>query len=750
VRHGNSTSYEDLGDIHSGERYVGFEIEGNWTHFWYDHRNLWCHSGYIVNVTEQDFFKVVSSEKVNVMDAPSSSAGFIDYVYSGQKFCMLEMLYNESQDWVKFNYKGTEGWIPAEKVMFFDYMAPQYANLTQIPVPAELGENVTLKINVTDALGVSLVVLEYDSTNHTMEWIGNNTYQWSNWIPQAFPAYYRIFMKDYSNNWNTTPILSLNLQDSQPPYYTNLIESADPLQLGTSETIQIEVSDTGMGVDEVFLEYDVANHTMTNVGGMLYQWALWQPNSTGTKDYKIFMSDNAGNWNYTTGNITVISTTGPNWSNLVENSDPLEFGMNFTVYINVTDLQTAVTSVLIEYENQNHTMINISSTTFYHSNWIPSSVGSQPYSIFMVDTENNWNSLNEMLLVHDTTAPTYINIQANPSPLELGEVITVQLEARDLPGTGISEVLISYNNVNFSMNTLDGVHYNYTWIPTTLDSISYRIYLQDNEDNWNITQLNSITVQDTRPPACIKITQYPTVVEVGDVVILRVEITDLGGIGIQSVFLEYGGINHTMIKTTGDYYIWDNWEVDDFTNITYRIFMADQNDNWNVTSSYELGVPGGGIKPFNYWWIILGIVITATLFLLRNRGVKKQAKPLKGGRVGKAAFIDPLETLQEVKQDWRQFLGKYLDDSKKPITISTALLPQLSSETIEVLKEEQNKAILDATRAIDNEDIQLAITQLEKAAKFAKDLGDSEKARLVLTKIKEMKRVLADLEARKP
>jgi len=113
---------------------------------------------------------------------------------------------------------------------------------------------------------------------------------------------------------------------------------------------------------------------------------------------------------------------------------------------------------------------------------------------------------------------------------------------------------------------------------------------------------------------------------------------------------------------------------------------------------------------------------------------------------GKGFLVDPLEKLQTVKDDWRGFLRKYLDPDSK--TIQLPLRPPLSPETITIIKDEQDKAILEATKAIEAENINSAIGHLEKAAKFADDLGDTKQAQLVLAKIKEMKMILDALERR--
>ena len=58
--------------------------------------------------------------------------------------------------------------------------------------------------------------------------------------------------------------------DTNPPSYSNLIESADPLMLGDTEIISIDVTDPS-GIKQVLTEFEGLNHTMGNIGGNTWQ-----------------------------------------------------------------------------------------------------------------------------------------------------------------------------------------------------------------------------------------------------------------------------------------------------------------------------------------------------------------------------------------------------------------------------------------------------------------------------------------------
>ena len=85
---------------------------------------------------------------------------------------------------------------------------------------------------------------------------------------------------------------------------TNLIESADPLELGQTETIQINATDLS-GISQVLLEIGSVNYTMANIGGTIWEYDSWTPSTVGLKLYTIFTNDTEGNWNSLSSSITV-------------------------------------------------------------------------------------------------------------------------------------------------------------------------------------------------------------------------------------------------------------------------------------------------------------------------------------------------------------------------------------------------------------------------------------------------------------
>ncbi|MHA1235595.1 MAG: DNRLRE domain-containing protein, partial [Promethearchaeota archaeon] len=281
-----------------------------------------------------------------------------------------------------------------------------------------------------------------------------------------------------------TPKLILEmLPDTSAPTYSDLIESADPLQLGQNETISIKVYDPpGSEVNQTLLEYDFSNHSMTFLGGNTWSWNNWKPSSTGIYPYKIHMQDMENNWNMTSETITVVNVTAPIIVNLTESGDPLELGNNITIAVDVFDNETVVGVVLIELDGVNHTMTNVGGFT-YEFSWTKLSVGIIYYTIYTNDTENYWNSFTSSFDIVDTTLPAFSDLVKSEDPLEFGSTVIISVNSTDL--SDINQIIIEFEDSNHSMTKIGGNAWQYDlWIPSATGNCSYTIWAEDNNNNW--------------------------------------------------------------------------------------------------------------------------------------------------------------------------------------------------------------------------------------------------------------------------
>ncbi|MFW9781757.1 MAG: LamG-like jellyroll fold domain-containing protein, partial [Candidatus Heimdallarchaeota archaeon] len=176
--------------------------------------------------------------------------------------------------------------------------------------PLEFGDKEIIQITASDSSGIFQVLIELEGSNYSMTNIGGELWQYDSWIPSIIGNYtYTIHIQDNLKNWNSTTN-AIEVIDTTPPNFSNLEESSNPLELGQMEIIQIDVNDLA-GVAQVMIEFEGLNHSMMNIGENTWQYSSWTPENWTIYQYKIYMEDNNGNWNSTTGNVTVCDTLTP-------------------------------------------------------------------------------------------------------------------------------------------------------------------------------------------------------------------------------------------------------------------------------------------------------------------------------------------------------------------------------------------------------------------------------------------------------
>ncbi|MFW9950626.1 MAG: DUF2341 domain-containing protein, partial [Candidatus Thorarchaeota archaeon] len=462
-----------------------------------------------------------------------------------------------------------------------DITPPTYSNLMESSDPLELGDTEIITINVSDPSGIKQVKIEFESSNHTMNNTVGNTWQYASWTPSNVDNFtYTIWMGDNYDNWNFTSG-SIEVIDTTPPTYSNLIESADPLKFGQNETISIKVFDSpGTGVNQTIIEYELLNHTMIYAGGNTWTWSNWKPPEEKVYPYKIYMQDKANNWNMTSGDITIITTTAPVIENLTEVKDPLELGDYITIRVDIYDNETEVDTVLIELENINYTMIYTEGNAYEYS-WTKNSVGMVEYTIYANDTGNNWNLFSSSFDIIDTTPPTFSVLNESADPLEFGDTEIISINCTDLGG--IKQVKIEFGLSNNSMLNIGGDTWQYNlWTPLGTGNYSYMIWIEDNNNNWNYS-MGSVLVLDTTPPNYFNLIESADPVELGSTLIITISITDLSD--IDQALIEFENNNHSMANIGGVLWQYNSWMPNSIGNYSYTIYMKDSEDNWNYTTS---------------------------------------------------------------------------------------------------------------------------------------------------------------------
>ena len=269
-----------------------------------------------------------------------------------------------------------------------------------------LGNSETISVDVNDLSGVSVVYLEYDGVNHTMIPIDADTWENNTWTPSSVGVKsYTIWANDSEGNWAHLDGQIL-VNDLNAPTIKDIIESADPLEYGLTETITVNVTDDD-NVHTVFLEYDNLNHSMSYIGDGIYSYTLWLPDAVGSHAYKIWANDTNGNLNVVLGDILVEDTIAPFFGEIVEVPDPVEFNGLVIINVTVTDLSDII-SVLLEFDNANHSMSEVSPNIWEYDTWTPDQAGTNAYTIWAIDSEGNINSTSGSIFVNEEPIPQII------------------------------------------------------------------------------------------------------------------------------------------------------------------------------------------------------------------------------------------------------------------------------------------------------------------------------------------------------
>ncbi len=158
VRVGPGTDYNDVGDIHQGEKYVAFDSVDRdgytWYNFWHDGRNLWCAADYTQELGQYDVTQIDVSSYLNVRTGPSTSYSVVDSVYNGQRFIKT----SEHKGWYEISCSGS-----SDRWIYADYTGPiaPSADFTYSPSGPVEGETIQFTDQSSDSDG-SVVSLDWD------------------------------------------------------------------------------------------------------------------------------------------------------------------------------------------------------------------------------------------------------------------------------------------------------------------------------------------------------------------------------------------------------------------------------------------------------------------------------------------------------------------------------------------------------------------------------------------------------------
>jgi hypothetical protein len=418
--------------------------------------------------------------------------------------------------------------------------------------------------------------------------------------------------------------------DVSPPTHSNLIESADPLLLGNTEIVSIDVSDPS-GVNQVLIEFEGSNHSMTNIGGDTWEYDSWTPSNIGLYLYIIHMEDNTHLWNKASGTIEVKEDSEPPvYSNLQESADPLELGNTEIISISITDL-SGINQVIFELEGLNHSMTYIGGD-LWRFGWVPSSTGIYSYTIYMEDNYDHWSSISDSIQVVDTVSPTCTILTNNTNPLELGNSKLIIAKIVDI--SGINQVIIEYEGITDYMTDLGGDVWQYNnFFPSSVGISNYTIYTEDNNNNWAFISDN-IEVRDTMAPYAPTLVDYPSGELSGTIIFNWEDGYDASGILYYKLVIDNesyplitpGNVFEIEIENLGpesSYY-----ELQEPLPLGVYYFFIYQIDgvghqSASVTGTFTVISPSNNIRievPSALWWVmIIGIIVAIPSFVASKK-----------------------------------------------------------------------------------------------------------------------------------
>ncbi|MFW9891034.1 MAG: DNRLRE domain-containing protein [Candidatus Thorarchaeota archaeon] len=216
-------------------------------------------------------------------------------------------------------------------------------------------------------------------------------------LENATIYYWRIRTLDSLGIWSPWTSASFKYEVLESlPAWSDLVETESPIELGESLAVSINVTHIS-GIDQVLIEYDGMNHTMTRSDDSFSY--TWTPDSVGTIPYTVYMEPNSGIATTVSGSFGVVDTTAPTW-NPAPADKVLVFGEELSYQLMATDLSGIASWTISDTTNFNIIDGLLTNNTIL-------AVGG--YHLTVTVTDNEGNSLSATIRVavlESLTIPT--------------------------------------------------------------------------------------------------------------------------------------------------------------------------------------------------------------------------------------------------------------------------------------------------------------------------------------------------------
>ncbi|MHA2035502.1 MAG: beta strand repeat-containing protein [Promethearchaeota archaeon] len=282
--------------------------------------------------------------------------------------------------------------------------------------------------------------------------------------------------------------------DLTPPIITINQPSNSQIFNETAPTFNISIVEANFDSAWYTLDDGTTNTTIIGFTGSINQ-GLWDFIPNGNVTLIFYANDTLGHIGFNAVIIEkdILDIKGPLITGLIETNDPTELGQSISINVNVFDISN-ISSVQIEIQGIRYNMTNIVGE-IYEYQWIPVIEENLLYTIYANDTAGNSNSIIDSVLIQDTTLPQFSNLNRSSDLVNPGEDVQITLDATDI--SGIYEVIISVEGINYTMIHLGGNTWSYTLTAqNTPGTVYFTIIIVDNNDNVNSVE-NSFRVKGT-------------------------------------------------------------------------------------------------------------------------------------------------------------------------------------------------------------------------------------------------------------
>ncbi len=380
--------------------------------------------------------------------------------------------------------------------------------------------------------------------------------------------------------------------DTIPPTVTITAPPAFYLFNVSNVTVEWIGDDTNSGVNHYEVRIDEG--TWIDVGTSSSYTFIGLTTGLHTVDVKAF--DGAWNQGMDSGTFTV-DITPPEIEDIT--TDTPTTGDEFILRANLTDF-TVVSSVYVEYwydlDAHNNVSMSKSGDDWAYTITPPKDAEALYYIFRANDTSDNWNttSLRDLAVIDDDK-PVF-GTDGTATTAATGDSLIFAIEVTDnievygawveyWYGTGAhGEVSMAKGIENVWEHTI--------MLIDTLEDLHYIFHTNDTSDNWNVTTVKTVIIEDNDRPT-FWIDGTTTSATTGDQFTFSIEVAD--NIDIHNVCVGYWFGSETCVNESMDHErdcVWNHTiTVPHSLDVLHYLFCAnDTSSNWNLTSAKELSV----------------------------------------------------------------------------------------------------------------------------------------------------------------